>query len=95
VFSRPVHLKLCLPGIGISSLQGGSNVPNHCYIVSFSAKFKYVEALGRIIIGGPYPPTNVIIYVSLGNNFFTVFFCGGPWATARFAPLNPTLVSFS
>ena len=24
-------------------------------------------------------------YVSLGNNFFTVF-CGGPWATAQFAP---------
>ena len=29
-------------------------------------------------------------YVSLGNNFLTVFVealsCGGPWATAQFAP---------
>jgi len=52
-----------------------------------SARFKYVEALGRIIIGGPYPPSNAIIYVSLGNNFL-LFFCGGPWATAQFAPLK-------
>jgi len=30
-----------------------------------SAGFKYVEALGRImiIIGGPYPPSNAIIYM--------------------------------
>ena len=32
------------------------------------------------------------LYVSLGNNFFTVFLwrpfsCGCPWATAQFAPL--------
>jgi len=30
-----------------------------------SAGFKYVEALGRIIIGGPYPPSNAIIYMNL------------------------------
>jgi len=30
--------------------------------VRHSAGFKYVEALGRIIIGGPYPPSNAIIY---------------------------------
>jgi len=36
-------------------------------------------------------------YVSLGNNFSTVFLwrplsCGGPWATAQFPPpLNPAL----
>jgi len=29
------------------------------------AGFKYVEALGRIIIGGPYPPSNAIIYMHL------------------------------
>jgi len=32
-----------------------------------------------------------VFYVSLCNNFFTVFLwrplsCGGPWATAQFAP---------
>jgi len=31
----------------------------------FSARFKYVEALGRIIIGGPYSPSNAIIYMHL------------------------------
>jgi len=31
-----------------------------------SAGFKYVEALGRIIIEGPYTPSNAI------------YFCGGP-----------------
>jgi len=31
----------------------------------FSAGFKYVKALGRIIIGGPYPPSNAIIYMHL------------------------------
>jgi len=30
-----------------------------------SAGFKHVEALGRIIIGGPYPPSNAIIYMHL------------------------------
>ena len=30
-----------------------------------SAGFKYVEALGRIIIRGPYPPSNAIIYMHL------------------------------
>jgi len=30
-----------------------------------SAGFKYMEALGRIIIGGPYPPSNAIIYMHL------------------------------
>jgi len=30
-----------------------------------SAEFKYVEALSRIIIGGPYPPSNAIIYMHL------------------------------
>jgi len=30
-----------------------------------SAGLKYVEALGRIIIGGPYPPSNAIIYMHL------------------------------
>jgi len=38
---------------------------------------KYVKTLGEIIIGDPYPPSNAIIYryfyVSLGNNFFTIF----------------------
>jgi len=29
------------------------------------AGFKYVEALDRIIIGGPYPPSNAIIYMHL------------------------------
>jgi len=32
---------------------------------TLSAGFKYVEALGRIIIRGPYPPSNVIIYMHL------------------------------
>jgi len=31
-------------------------------VLAFSAGFKYVEALGRIIIGGPYPASNAIIY---------------------------------
>ena len=29
------------------------------------AGFKCVEALGRIIIRGPYPPSNAIIYMHL------------------------------
>ena len=29
------------------------------------ARFKHVEALGRIIIRGPYPPSNVIISMHL------------------------------
>jgi len=33
--------------------------------VGLSAGFKYVEALGRIIIGGPYPVLNAIIYMHL------------------------------
>jgi len=31
----------------------------------YSAGFKYGEALGRIIIEGPYPPSNAIIYMHL------------------------------
>jgi len=30
-----------------------------------SVGFKYVEALGRVIIEGPYPPSNAIIYMPL------------------------------
>jgi len=33
--------------------------------VSGRAGFKCVEALGRIIIRGPYPPSNAIIYMHL------------------------------
>jgi len=37
-------------------------------------------------------------YVSLGNNLLLFLWrpviCGGPWATAQFAPLNPALVVF-
>ena len=29
------------------------------------ARFKCVEALGRIIIRGPYPPSNAVIYMHL------------------------------
>jgi len=38
-----------------------------CRTVRNSAEFKYVEALGRIIIlfRGPYPPSNAIIYMHL------------------------------
>ena len=31
----------------------------------YRAGFKCVEALGRIIIRGPYPPSNAIIYMHL------------------------------
>jgi len=34
-------------------------------IDGFSAGFKYVETLSRIIIGGPYPPSNAIICMHL------------------------------
>ena len=30
-----------------------------------SAGFKRVEALGRIVVRGPYPPSNAIIYMHL------------------------------
>jgi len=30
-----------------------------------SAGIEYVEALASIIIGGPYPPSNAIIYMHL------------------------------
>jgi len=30
-----------------------------------SARFKYLEALGRINIEGPYPPSNAIIYMHI------------------------------
>jgi len=33
--------------------------------LEIGAGFKYVEALGRIIIGGPYPPSNAIIHMHL------------------------------
>ena len=33
------------------------------HFVPIRARFKRVEALGRIIIRGPYPPSNAIIYM--------------------------------
>jgi len=54
-----------------------------------------VEALGKIIIGGPYPPSNAIIYMDVQiiiiiTKYIYIFVealsCGGPWATAQFAP---------
>jgi len=36
-----------------------------CLYSVTSAEFRYWEALGKIIIGGPYPPSNAIIYMHL------------------------------
>jgi len=49
--------------MGLFVLRSGNNLSS----VSFldSAGFKYVKALGRIIIGGSYPPSNAIIYMHL------------------------------
>jgi len=50
--------------------QGTGTVPT-VYFRSLSPKFastagfKCVEALGKIIIRGPYPPSNAIIYMHL------------------------------
>jgi len=41
------------------------NVTNRLTATLPSATFSIVEALGRIIIGGPYPPSNAIIYMHL------------------------------
>lgn len=35
------------------------------YRTVFMAGFKCMEALGRIIISGPYPPSNAVIYMHL------------------------------
>jgi len=34
-------------------------------VVPISAGFKYVEALGKVIIGGPYPPSDAVNYMHL------------------------------
>ena len=75
------------------------------YSASRRAGFKCVEALGRITIRGPLPTlkcynlhalTIVIITKYIYIYFYTLWkplSCGGPWATAQFAPsLNPALV---
>jgi len=41
-----------------------------------SAGFKCVEVLGRIIIGGPYPPSNAIIRVVFDGGT-----CPGHWTS--------------
>jgi len=45
---------------------GGEICPFQCFdSSSSSARFKYVDALGKIITGDPYPPSNAIIYMHL------------------------------
>ena len=39
--------------------------PNSVFKIRTRARFKCVEALGRIIIRGPYTPSNAIIYMHL------------------------------
>ena len=41
-------------------------------MVRIRAGFKCVEALGKIIIRGPYPPSNAIIYMHLQQQTTTV-----------------------
>jgi len=48
------------------------------------AGFKWAEALVMIIIRGPYPPSNAIIYMHCF--LWRPLSCGGPWASAQFAP---------
>jgi len=57
--STEADLKLMLP----KAISYGCPVPPT--LLQRSAGLKYVEALGRIIIGGPYPPSNAIMYVHL------------------------------
>jgi len=56
----PVECGFCEPPLTKSSERTDGR-----RMISISARSKYVEALGRIIIGGPYPPSNAIIYIHL------------------------------
>jgi len=46
-----------------TALTGRRFIFEFCFL--FRAGFKCVEALGMIIIRGPYPPSNALIYTQL------------------------------
>ena len=61
------HAELWLHSLWLRVVSGGEiwlndDAWSHCLL---RAGFKCVEALGRIITRGPYPPSNAIIYMHL------------------------------